>query len=191
MLRILSILIVSIVLQGCGAGMKIQDFQGTGPKFRIEDYFLGHTKAYGFFEGRGGDLKRSFIVDITGTIDDAGQLVLNEDFVYDDGELQNRIWRIEIKGDGTYIGRADDIVGEAIGEAEGNALNWRYVLDQKLGDGTIKLRFNDWMYLQEDGILLNRAKVSKFGFHVGTVIISFRKMPAEQATAVSEGMAAE
>ena len=180
MIRTILCLCLIILLAGCGGSMQIEDFADRKPELKIEEYFLGKTRGYGFFEGRGGDLKRSFVVDIVGEIDDEGQLVLTEDFVYADGEISQRIWRIEILGDGQYIGRASDVVGEAIGVSDGNALNWRYLLDQKLDDGTIKLRFNDWMYLQPDGVLLNRAKVTKFGFHVGTVILSFRQLSAEE-----------
>jgi hypothetical protein len=35
--------------------------------------------------------------------------------------------------------------------------------------------FDDWMYLQADGVLLNRAKMSKFGFTLGEVTIAFQK----------------
>ena len=30
--------------------------------------------------------------------------------------------------DGRYTGRADDVVGEATGQALGNAFNWKYTL---------------------------------------------------------------
>jgi len=37
------------------------------------------------------------------------------------------------------------------------------------------VRFDDWMYLQSDGVLLNRAKVTKFGVELGTVTLAFSK----------------
>lgn len=185
-LRILITTIILMALTACGGGMSINDFRGRSPELKIEDYFLGKTKAYGLFLGRSGELKRSFTVDITGTLE-GSTLTLNEDFIWDDGEETNRIWTIDVQGDGRYIGRADDVVGEAIGLSQGNALNWRYLLDQKLDDGSIKLRFDDWMYLMEDGVLLNRAEVSKFGFTVGTVVLSFTK----DAAVMEERQAAE
>ena len=41
-------------------------------------------------------------------------------------------------------------------------LNWRYDMDLKVGEGT-SVHFNDWMFLQEDGVLVNRARVTKLG----------------------------
>ena len=33
----------------------------------------------------------------------------------------------------------------------------------------------DWMYLMNDRVMLNRAAMSKYGFHVGDVTLSFDK----------------
>ena len=65
------------------------------------------------------------------------------------------------------------VVGVASGEAYGNALNWRYDMDLKVGDGTMRVHFNDWMFLQPSGVLLNRARVTKLGFAVGEVTLAF------------------
>ena len=75
------------------------------------------------------------------------------------------------------------MIGIAKGEAYGNALNWRYDMDLKVGDGTLRVHFNDWMYLQPSGVLINKARVSKFGFDVGEVTLAFMK--PEQAAAVT------
>ena len=48
------------------------------------------------------------------------------------------------------------IVGEAKGISEGNALNWKYKLNLKVGDDTILVDFDDWMFLQDRNILMNR-----------------------------------
>ncbi|MEL0112654.1 MAG: DUF3833 domain-containing protein, partial [Rickettsiales bacterium] len=140
----------------------------------LEDYFQGRTRAWGIFEDRFGNLRRQFVVDITGTWD-GRELVLDERFDYSDGEQDRRIWRIVKTGPNTYEGRADDIVGVATGEASGNALNWRYDMDLKVGDGSWRVHFNDWMFLQPSGVLLNRARVSKFGFEIGVVTLFFAK----------------
>ena len=102
--------------------------------------------------------------------------MLDEHFLFNDGEKSFRQWRIKKLAGNQYEGRADDVVGKATGVSAGNALNWRYLLDLKLDSGsTVRVKFNDWMFLQSDGVLLNRAKMSKFGIELGQVTISFQK----------------
>ena len=54
-------------------------------------------------------------------------LTLNEHFVYDDGEKQQRVWHIRRVGTHRYEGTAGDIAVVAAGVA---ALLWRW-LDRK------------------------------------------------------------
>ena len=165
--------VVLIVLNGC-AKMKPIDFKNTIPLFVLEEYFEGKTNAWGIFEDRFGNIRRQFSVDITGTWD-GKKLVLDEKFIYNDGERDQRIWTIEKINAHTYKGTADDVIGSAQGKAYGNALNWRYHMNLKYGSSTIKVHFDDWMFLQSSGVLLNRAKVSKFGIEIGTVTLAFVK----------------
>ena len=166
--------------------MKIDEFAGAQPTLKLEEYFLGDLKAWGMFHDRFGNLRRQFVVDLEGRID-GDELVLREDFVYDDGETQQRIWRIRALGDGRYEGRADDVIGVAAGTARGNALNWTYKMDLKVGDGSWRVSFDDWMYLQPDGMMLNLATVSRWGFDIGKLTIAFRKLPeANQAASAPQ-----
>lgn len=171
-----------LFLSGCEV-MKPVDFENTFPKFILESYFSGSTQATGIFEDRFGVVHRQFTVDIEGTWDGA-ELVLDEKFNYADGEKDQRIWTITKTGAHTYEGRAGDVVGIAKGEAYGNALNWHYDLNLKVSDTTVRVHFNDWMFLQANGVLINRARVSKFGIEIGTVTLAFTKqLKPELATA--------
>jgi hypothetical protein len=160
--------------------MNIEDFSGRTPGFQLEDYFDGKTEAYGLFEDRFGNLRREFTVRIEGRRD-GRTIVLDEQFAYSDGESDRRIWTIEQTGEGEYLGRADDVVGVARGTARGNALHWRYDMDLKMGDGTWRVHFDDWMFLQPDGVLINRARVTKWGLEIGEVTIAFVKPAAREA----------
>ncbi len=166
--------LLALAITGCTT-MKIEDYADTEPQFRLEDYFLGQTRAWGIFEGRSGEVKRRFTVDIHGHMDD-GELVLEEDFQYADGETDRRVWRITPEGDGRYTGRAGDIRGTARGEAAGHALNWRYTLELPWRDGTVAVQFDDWMFRVDDDVVVNRATVRKFGIRVGEVTLFFRKV---------------
>ena len=127
------------------------------------------------FHDRFGNLKRSFKVDIVGTLD-SDILTLDEKFLYDDGEKDTRIWTIRILGDNKYSGEASDVVGKAMGISSGNALNWKYKLNLKVKDSTIMVDFDDWMFLQDKGVLINRAEVKKWGLNIGVVTITFLKL---------------
>ncbi len=175
---------------GC-SGMKAEDFEGREPRLLIEDYFAGDTRAWGLFEDRFGTLRREFVVDIAGTWD-GETLTLVEDFAYADGETDQRIWTIRKLDDHRYEGTADDVIGKAEGVSYGNALNWRYTLALKVGDSVWNVRFDDWMFLQRDDVLVNRARVSKFGIEIGEVTIFFRKPDARNSVALEgSGIAAE
>ncbi len=158
----------------CTNDMSIEKFDNNKPEFILEDYFNGKVEAWGLFHDRFGNLQRQFKVDIIGKLN-SNQLILDEKFIYDDGEKDRRVWTIDILGEKKYTGRADDVVGSASGVARGNALNWKYELLLKVKNSKIKVDFDDWMFLQERGVLINRAVVKKFGINIGVVTITFLK----------------
>lgn len=156
--------------------MNVEEYKDQTPKLDLFEYFKGNTKAWGQFQDRSGKVIRRFEVDIDGTIDqDKQTLTLDEKFVYDDGELQTRVWRIKQLAPGVYSGTAGDVVGEAQGRSSGNALNWSYTLDLPYKDSSIHVQFDDWMFLHNESTMINRASVTKWGFEVGQVTLFFQK----------------
>jgi len=143
----------------------------------LEQYFLGHLFAWGIFEDCLGRLRRSFQVDIEGRLEN-GQLVLDEEFLYNNGQREQRIWRISPLGNHRYQGEAQDVVGKAQGEVNGHRLHWQYQLDLPIGRRRVRVHFDDRMYLQPGGILINRARVQKMGLPLGTVTLFFQKREA-------------
>ena len=154
--------------------MDIAKFGNKKPLFVLEDYFKGNVDAWGLFYDRFGNLKRQFNVKIQGTWD-GKTLILDEKFKYDDGEQDQRIWKITKINDQEYLGEADDVVGKALGISNGNALSWSYELMLTIKEKKFKVKFDDWMFLQEKGVLINRAEISKFGINLGVVYITFLK----------------
>lgn len=167
------LLAASVAVSGCISN-SLEDFSEAERTLRLEDYFLGETTAYGVFEDRFGKIRRQFKVDITGTVE-GDTLTLVEEFDYSDGVQDTRTWTIEMLGDGRYRGTANDVPDMAEGQAVGNAFNWSYRVDLPVGDGTWNVGFDDWMYLLQDNVLLNRAFVTRFGIRIGEVTIAFRK----------------
>ena len=168
------LIVTFLFLTSCSTDMKITDFSNNKPQFKLEEYFNGKTEAWGMFHDRFGNLKRSFKVDINGIVDN-DILTLDEKFIYNDGEKESRVWSIKILGNNKYSGTADDVIGEAMGISSGNALNWKYKLNLKVNESLVAVDFDDWMFLQDDNILMNRAEVKKWGIVLGVVSITFKK----------------
>ena len=147
------------------------------PRFVLEDFFVGRSVAYGIFEDRFGNLRRQFRVNLSGELD-GNRLVLDEEFLYDDGERASRTWtidRLKSASDGTvsYSGRAADVKAAAHGVQAGNALNWQYDITLEMSGMRLDVHFDDWIYKQDEDIAINRAFVTKFGVEIGSVTIVF------------------
>jgi len=106
------------------------------PVMTPENFFIGPMTAHGVVKNRSGKVIRYFNADIIGSLED-GIITLEEDFVFNDGEKQRRVWVLTKKADGTYSGTAGDVVGEAKGEVAGNSMFLKYVLRIPYGDGDI------------------------------------------------------
>jgi len=179
----LAVMLMLLVTAGCSDN-SLSEMKDNKPMLTLEEFFAGQTVAYGIFEDRFGKLRRQFRVNITGTVED-GKLILDEDFLYDDGERANRIWTItnlgkDDEGRIQYRGEADDIVGVASGAVSGNALNWSYIIDLETSGSTLRVRFNDWIYQQDEHVAINRAYVKKFGLEIGSVTLVFLRGKAAQ-----------
>lgn len=164
----------AFALSACSS-ITVQQYAENTPRFDLIDFFSGDTRGWGIVQSRNGTLLRQFVVDIDGQINADGQLVLTEDFVWSDGEISQRIWTINQNEPGQYSGLAADVIGQAQGQAAGNVLNWSYDLNLEVDGSTWKIRFDDWMFLQQDNVLINRALMKKFGFRVGEITIVFGK----------------
>jgi len=178
---------LGLMTVGC-SNMKIEDFKGKQPKFTLEQYFNGKTQAWGIVRDRFGNIRRQFSVDMTGSWD--GQvLTLDESFSYDDGETDKRVWRIRKLNDNSYEGEAEDVIGKAVGKAYGSALNWSYTLALKISGRTWNVNFDDWMFLQPDGVLFNSAEMSKFGITIGEITLFFKKPDVKGHASVKKTLA--
>ena len=167
--------IVPVALIGCASPVPA-DYAGQTPKLDLKQYFNGRLVAHGMVTDRGGKVLQRFTVQMTGTwVGDTG--TLNEQFTYADGRKEQRIWTLQRGADGRYIGRAADVLGEAVGQANGNALNWHYTLLLPVDGRTWEVQFDDWMFLMDDQVMLNRAVMSKFGIRIGEVLLSFQRLP--------------
>jgi hypothetical protein len=164
------------VLAGC-AGPQVQDYAAEKPILNLREYFNGTLDAHGVFTDRSGRVVKRFTVLMECTWK-GDQGVLDESFVYSDGSTEKRIWRLTDLGGGRYSGRADDVVGEAQGQTQGNAFRWGYTLALPVDGRVWHVDFDDWMYLMDQRVMLNKATMSKWGVRLGEVTLSFYKRPA-------------
>ena len=162
------------LLAACASAPTPADYAAEKPVLDLKQYFNGELVAHGLFTDRSGKVVRRFTVQMTGTWS-GQQGTLDERFTYSDGVTQRRLWRLTDEGGGRYTGRAADVVGVAEGRAAGNALNWRYTLSLPVDGKVYEVQFDDWMYLMSDRVMLNKAAMSKFGFALGEVTLSFDK----------------
>ncbi len=174
-LRHLALLTATLLLSAC-ASVQPDAYRDEKPVLELDRYFNGTVDAWGMFQDRSGKVIKRFTVVLRGTwTGDTG--ILDEDFTYSDGTREKRVWTIKKLPGGRYTGTAADVLGEAQGQAAGNALRWGYVLKLPVDGKVIEVDMDDWMYLVDDKVMINRAQMSKFGFRLGEVTLSFTKRP--------------
>lgn len=167
--------VAALILTGC-AGVSVNDYAGREPSFDPETFFNGPLEAQGVVLSRSGKVRRHFTATIDARWDDNGG-VLDEVFQWSDGETQTRLWQFERVGERHYRGSAGDVDGPAQMRYAGNAVNMNYRLQVPLSSGrVISVRMDDWLYQVDADTLINVTEMSKFGFDVGQVVLTMRKL---------------
>jgi hypothetical protein len=160
-------------LSGC-ASPAITDYAAEKPVLDMQTFFNGLVDAWGIFSDRNGKVIKRFTVAMNCQWSN-GQGILDEDFLYSDGTRQKRIWKLSDQGNGRFTGTADDVVGTASGQARGNAFNWQYILALPVNGIVLNVQMDDWMYLMTENVMLNKARMTKLGIHLGDVTLSFTR----------------
>ena len=171
---LITIIGVSIIMFTIAPKKHLDYYKNSSPTFDIKDFFTGKIKGWGVVQDFRGRVTTRFDVDMTGTWND-NIGTLKESFEYYDGKTQRRTWTITKNADGTYKGNADDILGDAQGLQQGSAMNWRYRMDVPVDDKTYRLTFDDWMWQMNDGIVVNRSYMKKFGITVAELTLFMQK----------------
>jgi hypothetical protein len=156
------------------SSVTIDRYADNKPQLVAEEFFNGQLRAHGIVKDRGGEVIRYFNASIKAYwIDGIG--TLDESFVFDDGEQQTRVWKLQPNADGTYVATAGDVIGEGKMKVAGNSLFLDYVLRIPYGKDTIDLRIDDRMYLVSEKVLLNESVMTKWGFKVGQITLVIEK----------------
>lgn len=172
-MKLLTAALFSLGLTACAAP-GVEHYKAEQPSLDLKNYLNGTLEAWGMFQGRSGEVKKRFHVVIDARWEgDSG--VLDEHFNWSDGTTSRRVWTLRREADGSYRGTADDVIGEAFGELSGNALRWRYVLALPVDGKTWNVDFDDWMFLMDEKVMMNRSTMSKWGIDLGEVTLTFVK----------------
>lgn len=164
---------ILMMLSGC-TSHKVATYHGQEPPLDLKEYFNGPIKGWGIVQDRSGKVIQRFDVQMVGSWEgDTG--TLKEDFKYYDGKTEERVWIITKKTDDRYEGTASDIVGKAKGNIAGNTMRWDYEMNLEVKGSTYKITFDDWMFHMNDGVLINRSYLKKFGITMAELTLFMQK----------------
>jgi Protein of unknown function (DUF3833) len=178
---ILAALCLSVLVVGCSS-MKPQDFSTAVPRFEPDKFFEGPVQSWGVIETRSGRPKSRVRASLTGRRD-GSDVVITQNFTFEDGHTQQRVWKIRRIDDHRYEAAANDVIGPAVGYAFGNAFHWEYTLQLRPRNIFSRVRMEHWMYLLGDGqTMLNRVVIRKFGIILAQTTEYFQRGSAPVPT---------
>jgi len=156
------------------ASNDMQIYSEEQPKMDVREYFSGSIKGWGFVQDWRGRVVRRFDIDMLGTWQgDTGKL--EESFRYYDGETQERVWTLTRVSDSEFFGEASDVTGFNYGRMSGNMLHMNYQLEVPYKESSIKLTLDDRLWHLNEGVVINKTKMKKFGLTVGHLTVFMKK----------------
>ncbi len=160
------------------------DYGGTTPAVDIRQHLSGPLLCEGVIYGPLGRVTSRFVARMEGRWE-GNRGILDEHFKYSGGNTQDRQWRLTLGNDGTIRAEADDLKTPGTGTQDGCSVQLRYTIIMPESAGGWTLDVTDWMYLTENGTIINRSQFRKFGIKVAELVATMR--PANDA----ERMAAQ
>lgn len=148
----------------------------TAPAFDIRTHMAGRMLSEGVIFGPSGTVAGRFVAEMNGAWDGAkGRL--SESFHYASGGRQERKWHLVMGENGAFTATADDIIGTAKGQHSGATVRMTYRIRLAEDAGGHVLDVTDWLYLMENGVIMNKSEMRKYGVKVAELIATMR--PAE------------
>lgn len=154
------------------------DYAGKGPTFDLRRHLSGPLTCEGVIFGPTGRVTSRFVADMTGTWNGTTG-TLAEVFRYDSGTVQHRAWTLKLGTDGQIIATAADVEGQGSGKVEGSGVLLRYRIRLTPEAGGHVLDVTDWMYLLDNGAIMNRSQFRKFGIKVAELVATIRPVETE------------
>ncbi|TKZ20740.1 DUF3833 domain-containing protein [Shimia litoralis] len=179
-MKILSVLLililVAIFIKSIFFSFRAQsahDYAETGPLFVLQEHLSGSILSEGVIYGPTGKVTNSFVAQMTGAWD-GNTGTLTEKFRYSNGVEQNRKWFLTAGPNSTFTATADDIVGVARGVISGSTASLSYKITLPKDAGGYTLNATDWMYLTENGVIMNKSEMRMFGIKVAELVATMR-----------------
>jgi hypothetical protein len=157
-----------------------EDYAGKGPAFDLMQHLSGPIQCEGVIFGPTGRVASRFVAAMEGAWNGTTG-TLAEVFRYDSGAIQHRAWTLDLGPDGQITATAPDVVGQGTGRVEGSSVMLRYKIRLTPEAGSHVLDVTDWMYLMENGTIMNRSQFRKFGIKVAELVATMRPVAAAQA----------
>jgi hypothetical protein len=173
------IVLIVIALRTRFASFQAQDpadYRGKGPDFDLRRHLSGPLTCEGVIFGPTGRVSSRFVADMEGSWNGSTG-TLAEVFRYDSGTVQHRAWTLALGQDGAITATAADVEGTGQGRVTGPGVMLRYRIRLTPEAGGHVLDVTDWMYLVENGTIINRSQFRKFGIKVAELVATIR--PAE------------
>ncbi len=158
------------------------DYDDTNSHFDLRKRLNGPIACEGVIYGPLGRVTSRFVAkfDVNWNGNTA---VMKEVFHYDSGSIQHREWRLTLSSNGRILALADDVVGQGAGWQKGSAVQLKYKFRLPEDAGGHVLNTVDWMYLIDNGTIMNRSQFYKFGFKVAELVATMRPLETETKVA--------
>lgn len=151
-----------------------EHYAAKSPQFDLRTHLNGPIQCEGVVYGPLGRVTSTFVADFDAKWD--GNVgVMKEEFRYDSGEQQKREWRLTLGNDGKIRAEADDLVGAGEGVQQGAGVKLTYRIKLPKASGGHVLDTTDWMYLVENGAIINRSQFRKYGIKVAELVATMRR----------------
>ncbi len=180
----LSVLASSVIIASCSS-LDVNHADGREPALIPQEFFNGKLCADGVVRDRSGAEIRHFNAVLYGSWNDLGEGTLDEVFYFYDEPgaspvEETRVWTFSpvTTEEGTALqASAGDVPEPTLMRWAGNAISMSYTLRYGEPGDTIDLHMDDWMFQVADGVVVNETRMSKFGLHVGQILLVMRKVP--------------
>jgi hypothetical protein len=154
-----------------------EDYAGKGSEIDLRRHLNGPILCEGVIFGPTGRVSSRFVADMD--VRWEGNVgVMSERFRYDSGMVQDREWRLTLGNDGSIRAEAADVVGTGTGRQVGPSVQLNYRIRLPADAGGHVLDTTDWMYLVENGTIINRSQFRKFGVTVAELVATMRPKEA-------------
>ncbi|MFO1201352.1 MAG: DUF3833 family protein [Tabrizicola sp.] len=160
------------------AAQEPSDYASKGPAFDLRQHLSGPLTCEGVIFGPTGRVTSRFVADMTGTWTGTTG-TLSEVFRYDSGTVQHRAWTLALGPNGAITATAADVEGQGSGHVEGSGVLLRYRIRLTHEAGGHVLDVTDWMYLLDNGAIMNRSQFRKFGIKVAELVATIRPVEAQ------------